>query len=91
MSVHDEMWRVERKRSIIRPQFSEPILTMVAEALVRITGAYPAFMRPRELLRSVFLLLLLILLIIKAYGNYNDLVREAAAIRGQSLVLWDFE
>jgi len=26
-----------------------------------------------------------------AYGNYNDLVRRAASIRGQSLVLWDFE
>ena len=26
-----------------------------------------------------------------AYGNYNDLVRRASAIRGQSLVLWDFE
>jgi hypothetical protein len=72
-------------------QFSEPILTMIAEALVRITGAYPAFMRPRELLRSVFLLPLLILLIFKAYGNYNNLVREAAAARGQTLAVWDFE
>ncbi|KDQ57934.1 carbohydrate esterase family 4 protein [Jaapia argillacea MUCL 33604] len=25
------------------------------------------------------------------YGNYNDLVRSAAAIRNQSLVLWDFD
>ncbi|KAF8954967.1 carbohydrate esterase family 4 protein [Flammula alnicola] len=41
-------------------------------ALLRITGAYPAFMRP-------------------PYGNYNDLVRSASAIRGQSLVLWDFD
>jgi len=25
------------------------------------------------------------------YGNYNDLVRQASAIRGQSLVIWDFD
>lgn len=25
------------------------------------------------------------------YGNYNDLVRSASAIRNQSLVLWDFD
>ncbi|KAG6899669.1 hypothetical protein C0993_008129 [Termitomyces sp. T159_Od127] len=25
------------------------------------------------------------------YGNYNDLVRQASAIRGQKLVIWDFE
>ena len=25
------------------------------------------------------------------YGNYNDLVREAALIPNQSLVLWDFD
>lgn len=25
------------------------------------------------------------------YGNYNDLVRQASSIRGQSLVLWDFD
>lgn len=44
----------------------------VEQALLRITGTYPAFMRP-------------------PYGNYNDLVRRASAIRGQSLVLWDFD
>ena len=25
------------------------------------------------------------------YGNYNDLVREVAFIRGQKLVIWDFD
>ncbi|KAF8172085.1 carbohydrate esterase family 4 protein [Pholiota molesta] len=44
----------------------------VEQALVRITGAYPAFMRP-------------------PYGNYNNLVREAAAARGQTLAVWDFD
>lgn len=44
----------------------------VEQALQRITGAYPAFMRP-------------------PYGNYNDLVRQASAIRGQKLVIWDFD
>ncbi|KAF8637079.1 hypothetical protein AX17_003079 [Amanita inopinata Kibby_2008] len=44
----------------------------VEQALLRITGAYPAFMRP-------------------PYGSYNDLVRQAAAVRGQQLVMWDFD
>ena len=25
------------------------------------------------------------------YGNYNDLLRQAAAVRNQQLVLWDFD
>ncbi|KAG5726443.1 Chitin deacetylase, partial [Termitomyces sp. T112] len=25
------------------------------------------------------------------YGNYNDLVRQASEIRGQKLVIWDFD
>jgi peptidoglycan/xylan/chitin deacetylase (PgdA/CDA1 family) len=44
----------------------------VEEALLKITGAYPAFMRP-------------------PYGNYNNLVRQASYIRGQSLVIWDLD
>jgi len=44
----------------------------VEQALVKITGAYPAFMRP-------------------PYGNYNDLVLEASGIRGQGVVIWDFD
>ncbi|KJA21037.1 carbohydrate esterase family 4 protein [Hypholoma sublateritium FD-334 SS-4] len=44
----------------------------VEQALVRITGAYPAFMRP-------------------PYGNYNNLVLDASGIRGQSVVIWDFD
>ncbi|KXN82672.1 Peptidoglycan-N-acetylglucosamine deacetylase [Leucoagaricus sp. SymC.cos] len=44
----------------------------VEQALQRIVGVYPAFMRP-------------------PYGNYNDLVRQASAVRGQSLVIWDFD
>ncbi|THV06404.1 carbohydrate esterase family 4 protein [Dendrothele bispora CBS 962.96] len=42
------------------------------QALERILGVSPAFMRP-------------------PYGNYNDLVRQASAVRGQKLVLWDFD
>ncbi|KAF5374460.1 hypothetical protein D9615_009084 [Tricholomella constricta] len=41
-------------------------------ALMRITGAYPAFMRP-------------------PYGNYNNLVLDASGIRGQAVVIWDFD
>jgi len=42
------------------------------EALMKITGTYPAFMRP-------------------PFGEYNDLVREVARVRGQALALWDFD
>jgi len=42
------------------------------QAIMRITGAYPAHMRP-------------------PYGNYNDLVLQAAQIRGQDVFLWDFD
>ncbi|KAK0500151.1 carbohydrate esterase family 4 protein [Armillaria luteobubalina] len=44
----------------------------VEQALQRIVGVVPAFMRP-------------------PYGNYNDLVLEAAYIRGQKVVIWDFD
>ncbi|KDR81985.1 hypothetical protein GALMADRAFT_240389 [Galerina marginata CBS 339.88] len=44
----------------------------VEQAVQRITGAYPAFMRP-------------------PYGNYNDLVLDASGIRGQSVIIWDFD
>jgi peptidoglycan/xylan/chitin deacetylase (PgdA/CDA1 family) len=44
----------------------------VEQALVRITGAYPAFMRP-------------------PYGNFNNMVLDASGIRGQSVVIWDFD
>ena len=26
-----------------------------------------------------------------AYGNYNDMILDASGIRGQSVILWDFE
>ncbi|KAL4255782.1 hypothetical protein AB1N83_013660 [Pleurotus pulmonarius] len=44
----------------------------VEQALQRICGVQPAFMRP-------------------PFGNYNNLVREAASVRGQSLATWDFD
>ncbi|KAH6915840.1 carbohydrate esterase family 4 protein [Coprinopsis sp. MPI-PUGE-AT-0042] len=42
------------------------------QAIQRITGAMPRFVRP-------------------PYGNHNKLVRQVAAARNQSLVLWDFD
>ncbi|KAF8311449.1 glycoside hydrolase/deacetylase [Clavulina sp. PMI_390] len=45
---------------------------LIEQALERIVGLCPAFMRP-------------------PYGNYNDLVRQVAYQRGQSLVTWDFD
>ncbi|KAJ7157582.1 carbohydrate esterase family 4 protein [Mycena crocata] len=44
----------------------------VEQALQRIIGVTPAFMRP-------------------PYGSYNDLVRQASFLRGQSLAIWDFD
>ncbi|KAJ2913639.1 hypothetical protein MD484_g6782, partial [Candolleomyces efflorescens] len=44
----------------------------VEQALSRITGAYPAWVRP-------------------PYGNYNNLVRQAAAVRGLTIANWDFD
>ncbi|TFK71517.1 carbohydrate esterase family 4 protein [Pluteus cervinus] len=44
----------------------------VEQALQRIAGVVPAFMRP-------------------PYGNYNDLVLQASYIRGQKVVIWDFD
>jgi len=45
---------------------------LVEQALWKIAGVYPAYMRP-------------------PYGNYNTQVRQVAAQRNQSLVLWDFD
>ena len=62
------------------------------EAIQRITGAVPAFMRPRASTSptlssfSVFLPFAVV-----AYGNYNGLVLTVAGQRGQSVVNWDFE
>ncbi|KAF9444693.1 carbohydrate esterase family 4 protein [Macrolepiota fuliginosa MF-IS2] len=44
----------------------------VEQALQKIVGVVPAFMRP-------------------PYGNYNDLVLQASAVRNQSVVIWDFD
>ncbi|KAF5334503.1 hypothetical protein D9611_013831 [Ephemerocybe angulata] len=44
----------------------------VEQAILRITGALPAFVRP-------------------PYGNYNDLVLEAAGARGLTISNWDFD
>lgn len=45
---------------------------LIEEAIMKITGAYPAFVRP-------------------PFGNYNDLVKEVARVRGQAVTLWDFD
>ncbi|KAG8908938.1 Carbohydrate esterase 4 protein [Tulasnella sp. 403] len=74
----------EKGHHIVSHTWSHPDLTTlswdeihdqmwrVEEAMQKILGVTPAFMRP-------------------PYGNYNDLVREAAYVRNQSLVLWDFD
>lgn len=45
---------------------------LIEQAILRITGAYPAFFRP-------------------PYGSFNDLVLQAAYVRGQQVVIWDFD
>lgn len=63
----------------------------------RILGVSPAFMRPvspfrsPEATRSSSVTQPVPFLLSQPYGNYNNLVREAALIRNQSLVLWDFD
>jgi peptidoglycan/xylan/chitin deacetylase (PgdA/CDA1 family) len=46
--------------------------TRIDDALIRIAGVNPAFMRP-------------------PYGEYNDLVSQVVASRGQIITLWDFD
>jgi hypothetical protein len=69
-------------------QILYPKVDWLLEALLRITGAYPAFMRPRAF---TFKIRYFILIPSLAYGSYNDRVRRAASVRGQSVVIWDFE
>ncbi|PPQ70676.1 LOW QUALITY PROTEIN: hypothetical protein CVT26_014615 [Gymnopilus dilepis] len=81
-NIHNEMWLVERKfPTSLYHQDDDSFLP--TEAFQKIVGVTPAFMRPPfgERLNIVD----------KAYGNYNDLVRQAAYIRGQALALWDFD
>jgi hypothetical protein len=59
------------------------------EALKKIVGVTPAFMRPRAFTHSHRYYYLINFS--QAYGNYNNLVRQASYIRGQKLVTWDFE
>ncbi|KAK0480212.1 carbohydrate esterase family 4 protein [Armillaria novae-zelandiae] len=61
-------------KSMMRCGASNEVDVIIAytEALQRIVGVVPAFMRP-------------------PYGNYNDLVLQASYIRGQKVVLWDFD
>ncbi|TEB33634.1 carbohydrate esterase family 4 protein [Coprinellus micaceus] len=57
-AIHDEMYRIEPRNP--------------TEALLKIVGVSPAFMRP-------------------PYGSYNQYVLDAAYLRGQAVVLWDFD
>jgi hypothetical protein len=84
--VHNEMWLVERKIPLIFRCFR--VNFFLPEALWKIVGRYPAFMRPRTLNSSF---LLETSNIRKAYGNYNNLVLQASYIRGQVVAVWDFE
>lgn len=45
---------------------------LVEDAIEKITGAYPAMVRP-------------------PYGEYNDMVVDAARVRGQTITTWDFD
>ncbi|KAJ8088278.1 hypothetical protein PM082_022350 [Marasmius tenuissimus] len=64
-------WSHPNLKELNRTQIEEQ-MSRIDEAMVRMTGLRPAFVRP-------------------PYGEYNDLVREVAAARGQSLVNWSFD
>ena len=96
IAVHDEMQRVERKVHVIFSRLLIYLLLyffpLLLEALLKIAGVYPAFMRPRTILCwYYFNEQSLIRDVLVAFGSYNDLVRQVSAARNQSLVLWDFE
>jgi hypothetical protein len=60
------------------------------EALIKIAGVMPAYMRPRKLTEFDTILFYLTSSYV-AYGEYNNIVREVSGARGQTLVNWDFE
>ncbi|KAJ7787723.1 carbohydrate esterase family 4 protein [Mycena olivaceomarginata] len=59
-------------KTLTYDQIHDEMWRVSVEALQRIIGVTPAFMRP-------------------PYGNYNNLVRQVASTRNQSLVIWDFD
>lgn len=89
--VHDEMWRVEGELPLAINIFSFAFLIFSKEALTRIIGAYPAFMRPREYRAPFNDIQIQTCFIQLAFGSFNDLVQQASGVRGQSIAIWDFE
>jgi hypothetical protein len=89
------MWRVEREHIDTIPRQSW--LTILNGKQWPCRGLPAVFPPSCVLVRSHHLFLLyasnspLYPSDLAAYGEYNNLVREAAGIRNQSLVLWDFE
>jgi hypothetical protein len=63
------------------------------EAIYRITGAYPAYTRPRALFPDLHppFTISRPSPITAAFGEYNQLVQEVAGLRGQTLANWDFD
>jgi hypothetical protein len=62
----------------------------IVEAIQKITGVTPAFMRPRTL-RYVLLRQRKNSYHRTAYGEYNAQVLEVAGKYGQTVTIWDFE
>lgn len=60
----------------------------LVEAIQRILGVVPAFFRPRM---TIVTLTMALLIVVLAFGSYNDLVLMVAGSRGQSAVIWDLE
>lgn len=86
--VHDEMWRVERKylHSFSFIYLILKICRGTDENHWSLPGLYAT-----SYASPISALLLFFTPQHPAYGNYNDLVLEASGIRGQSVVIWDFE
>lgn len=75
--------------------FSANPESTIIDALNKILGITPAFIRPRTSIpssrESESYHRTLVSNLLSAYGSYNDLVLGAAAYRGQTVVTWDFE
>lgn len=61
------------------------------EALIKIAGVMPAFMRPRRAYFAAKLCPGDLTILSIAYGAYNDIVRTVSGIRGQTIANWNFE
>ena len=85
--VHDEMWRVEREFFFFgggRGQKPMPRILLFPQL---ITVFHPFFFTEAvQRITGAYVAFMR-----PPYGNYNQMVLDASGIRGQGVVIWDFE